>query len=144
MSSKRLGVFALSSVCLLTACASGGSELPAAPAREDLLLGRLGHWLGTYLTIGGVLDTHGKSGSGLMLVDTVNGAPIEPVDLWIEGIVLPPGERVVLAGYESGRFIGMPHGVAEATGRPLTQAVFQFQRYFIATSIESGAARREN
>jgi hypothetical protein len=79
-----------------------------------------------------------------MLVDTVDGARLEPpVQIWVEDVVLSAGERVELAGYESGRFIGMPDDVARRTGLPLTQAEWQFQNYFIATSIQSGGARRQ-
>jgi hypothetical protein len=74
-------------------------------------------------------------------VDTVDGAKLDPpVSIWIEGVVLAERERVELKGYESGRFIGVPDEVARATGQA-TQAVWQFQRYFIATSIESGSER---
>jgi len=133
----------VSSIALLIAagCASPETRAPAAPAREDLHAGRLGHELGTYLSIGGFRDTSGKSGPSLLRVDTVNGQRLDPpVSLWVEDVLLKAGERVELQGYESGRFIGIPEDVTRATGE-IAQAEWQFQRYFIATAIVSGGVR---
>ena len=141
-----IGSLALLATCLslLAACSSGGGARQVVPGTEDLRMGRLGHWLGTYLAIGGVRETLGIVGPGQMLVDTVDGARLDPpVWIWIEGVSLTAGERVELKGYESGRFTGMPEGVASATGLPRTQAGWQFHNYFIVTSIESGARREK-
>jgi hypothetical protein len=59
----------------------------------------------------------------------------QPVQIWIENVELPPEGRCVLKGYESGRWIGIPWEVEQATGFEF-QALWQFQFYFLATSFE--------
>ena len=54
----------------------------------------------------------GKGGQSSLLVDTVNGQKLkEPLGIPVMGVELPAGERCVLNGYESGRFIGVPDEV---------------------------------
>ena len=133
----------LGAACLAAfpGCSNERRPRPDPPAQEDLHQGHLGHPLGTYLTIRGVRDTSGKSGASTLRVDKVNGVALDPpVSMWIDGVVLSEDERVELKGYESGRFIGVTDEVARATGQ-VTQAAWQFQRYFVATSIESGGVR---
>ncbi len=100
-------------------------------------IGMLGHRIGTYHSIAGVRDESGKVGDRSLLVDTIDGFRLEqPIDLWIENLPLPKGERCEIHGYETGRWIGMPDEVAKAAGVPLQQAVWQFHFAFIATSVE--------
>ena len=123
---------------------AAGCASPEArpPAPDDLRVGHLGHDLGTYLAIGGVRSMAGKSGPSLLLVDTVNGERRDPpIPIWVSDVLLVEGARVELHGYESGRYIGIPDEVSRITGE-VAQAAWQFQHFFVATSIESGAARR--
>ena len=109
-----------------------------APSRaDDIPTGRLGHRLGTYLTIEGVRSEQGKSGSKTLLVDTVNGKTLDtPIDIWVDNVdSLPKAVRCILRGYESGRMIGVPEEVARKEHIPLPQAAWQFFRYFIVTSV---------
>ena len=102
-------------------------------------MGRLGFPLGTYLTIEGRRHERGKIAKGTLMVDTVNGKSIEvPIAVPIENLrggVLPPDTRCVMRGYESGRMIGIPGEVARAEGLTVTQAAWQFFRYFVGTSV---------
>ena len=101
--------------------------------------GRLGYLLGTYLTIEGVRVDKGKTGSRTLSVDTVNGRKLSNrPKIWIENAEfqdLPPGTRCVFKGYESGKMIGVPHWTLEPENSPGPQAPWQFQRYFIVTSV---------
>ena len=104
---------------------------------EDIPGGKLGHPLGTYLTIEGVRAEEGKVGVNTLLVDTVNGKKLDaPVGIWVENVdALPKDTRCILRGYESGKMIGLPHEVAEKEKLPLPAAGWQFFRYFIVTSV---------
>jgi hypothetical protein len=100
-------------------------------------VGCLGYPIGSYLTIEGVREEKDKGGIQTLLVDTISGYKLEePVGIWIENVELPPGERCVLKGYETGRWIGTPKEVLRATGAPAGQAVWKFQFYFLAKSID--------
>ena len=100
-------------------------------------VGTLGYRIGSYLTIEGVRAEKGKVGVHTLLVDTISGSKLdEPVGIWIENVELPPGDRCVLKGYETGRWIGTPGEVLRATGAPAPQAGWQFRFYFLATSVE--------
>jgi len=127
----------LSAVLVVSACGctavqpeGGGSGIP---------MGRLGQRLGTYLTIEGVRMEEGKVGTQTLLVDTVNGRKLSsPVGVWVENVKhpgLPKGTRCIIRGYESGEMIGLPDAVAEAENIPPPQAMWQFRRYFIITSV---------
>lgn len=109
----------------------------AAAKADDIPSGRLGHPLGTYLTIGGVRAEKGKVGVNTLLVDTVNGKKLEdPIGVWIENVdSLPKDTRCTLRGYESGKMIGVPAEVARKENLPLPQASWQFFRYFVITSV---------
>ena len=100
-------------------------------------IGRLGYRIGSYLTIEGVRAEQGKGGVRTLLVDTISGFKLnEPVGIGIDNVELPAGERCVLKGYETGRWIGVPGEVLRATGTPAPQALWQFSFYFLATSVE--------
>ena len=104
-------------------------------------VGRLGYRIGTYVTIEGVRAERGKVGVHTLLVDKVSGYKLdEPVGIWVENVELPAGKRCVLKGYETGRWIGVPGEVLHATGAPAPQAAWQFQFYFLATSVEQPKA----
>lgn len=103
--------------------------------------GRLGHPLGTYLTIEGVRAETGKVGTNTLLVDTVNGETLDrPIGISVDNVKsLPEGERCVIKGYETGKMIGVPPAVIEAAreaGRnvPPAQAEWQFYRFFVMIS----------
>ena len=133
---------AAASLAMSTIVSCRDVSRPAESVPDDLRSGRLGHPLGTYLTIGGVREMAGKSGDGTMRVDTVDGQRFDPpVQIWIDNVKLDESVRVELVGYESGRYIGIPDDVSRATGE-VSQAAWQFQRYFIATSIGSGGTWR--
>ena len=119
----------------LTSLAILCSFLCAAHASDDIPQGRLGHPLGTYLTVEGVRAESGKVGVQTLLVDTINGKKLdEPMGIWIDNVELPHGQRCIIRGYESGKMIGLPFEVAKAENIPLPQAGWQFFRYFIMTS----------
>ena len=113
--------------------------LSKEPSVVSFLSGRLGHPLGTYLTIEGVRDESGKVGNYTLLVDTVNDQKlIKPIGVPISNIHragLPKNTRCVIRGYESGQMIGVPFNVAKAEQLDIPQAGWQFYRYFIVTSV---------
>lgn len=106
-------------------------------------VGSLGEPLGRYLKVEGIREEEGKVGVSTLRVDTVNGRKLrEPVDIWVENLDLPEGERCVLKGYENCRMIGDPPAVMEAareSGRKfgLRQAGWQMQMFFTSTSVVS-------
>ena len=76
MKMKAISVLAVLGACLLSAHAESG--IPR---------GRLGHPLGTYLTIEGVRAEAGKVGTQTLVVDTINGQKVdEPVGIWIDNV----------------------------------------------------------
>jgi hypothetical protein len=114
------------------------AEAPAATAKRDVEppIGRLGQRIGSYLTIEGTRAMTGKTGTRTLIVDTVDGSRLEhTVQMWVDNVSFPVGERCVLKGYETGRWIGTPDSVSQATGE-VSQAAWQFQFYFRATSVE--------
>ncbi len=123
--------------CATPATPGNGSRTP--PDAGALPSGRLGHALGTYLTIEGARAEQGKVGTRTLTVDTVDGMRLAPaVGVRLENIKdpgLPPGVRCVVRGYESGRMIGLPEAVAAAERMGTPQAGYQFSRYFIVTSV---------
>lgn len=122
---------AMSPLAILCACSL------SVHAHDDIPKGRLGHPLGTYLTIEGVRAEAGKVGTRTLLVDTINGKKLDrPIGIWIDNVAsLPKGERCIFRGYESGKMIGVPDEVARAENLPPPQAAWQFCRYFIMTSV---------
>ncbi len=120
---------------------------PARPSQDthlEIPPGKLGHPLGTYLTIEGARwDTANvkTAGPNTLLVDTVNGKKLgSPVPVHLENLQdpgLPKGERCVLRGHETGRMIGVPDEVARAEHILRPQAGWQFWRTFVVTSVVS-------
>ena len=114
-------------------------EINPSELAGQIPMGSLGYPLGTYLIIEGIRLEKGKVGTRTLLVDTINGEKIkQPIPIWIENIKnpgLPVGERCIIRGYESGKMIGLPFEVAEKENIPVPQAGWQFQRYFVVTSV---------
>lgn len=116
---------------LLIACS-------APSPRATIPLGHLGQPLGTWLHIECVRDAHGKVGPHDVVIDRIDGRTCEPpIAMRIENLAIPAGERVLAAGYETGRWIGVPLAVAEAEGIPLSQAGWQFAHAFVVTSVQA-------
>jgi hypothetical protein len=135
---NALAAFAVA--LLLGGCALSGRqphEGPSSPSEPAIPPAGPGHPLGTYLTIEGTRAERGKVGVNTLLVDKVDGQGVFPaIGVWIENVDgLPAGKRCVLNGYESGKMIGLPHGVAEKENVPHSRACWQFCRYFIVTSV---------
>jgi len=124
---------------LLAGCASPSNRGPYFPP-----LGHLGFPIGTYLRIEGVRQAKGKVGDQTLTVDHVNGKALEnPTILWIENLRLPSEGRCILAGYETGRWIGVPPEVERIENLEVRQAPWQFQVYFIATSVQEPTSLAE-
>ena len=109
---------------------------------QDVPAGRLGHPLGTYLTVEGVRVEGPKTGGRTLLVDTLNGKKLDiPVGIGVENVAsLPQNGRCIFRGYETGSMVGIPPAVVEAAKEEgktisLPQAGWQFRRYFIVTSV---------
>jgi len=111
----------------------------AASGQDDERIpqGKLGFPLGKYLVVEGVRVEEGKCGTCTLLVDTVNGKKLsENVEIWVDNVdSLPPKDRCVLRGYESGKMIGVPSEVADKERLMIPQACWQFRKYFIVTSV---------
>lgn len=123
---------ALSALLVAGCCAPAPSIAGGAP------MGLLGARLGTYLRLQGVRDQQGKVGPRSFLVQEVGDVVLpEPVSIWVENLELPIGVRCVLSGYETGRWIGLPPEVQRAEGMAPTQAGWQFQHSFLATSVQA-------
>ena len=115
-------------------------ENPPGAGTNSAKMSRLGFPLGTFLTIEGVRSEHGKGHARTLLVDKVGNQTLNPpVGIWMENVELPEAVRCVFKGYETGRWIGTPPEVLEATGAPEPQAEWQFHTYFLATSVEQPA-----
>ncbi|MBI5362506.1 MAG: hypothetical protein HZA53_04950 [Planctomycetes bacterium] len=124
------------SLLVLASCAG-----PRAHEGDRVPAGLLGFPIGTYLQLEGVRAEHGKVGERTLRVERVGGRALpHPVGIWIENLSLPAGEPCVLSGYESGRWIGLPTEVRIAEHLEEHQAMWQFQRYFIATSVQAPPA----
>jgi len=107
-----------------------------AAKAQDIPDGRLGHPLGTYLTIEGVRapQQYMSDTVNTLLVDTVNGKKLENVES------LPKDTHCILRGYETGSMIGTPPAVIEAAKEDgkdvsLPQVGWQFHRVFIVLSV---------
>ena len=102
-------------------------------------MGKLGHPIGTYLKIEGVRVEKGKVGVNTLAVDKVNGKKLDqPIGVWIDNVdALPKGKRCVLAGYESGKWIGTPPDVIKNIGNiAVAQAPWHFDRFFLVIIAE--------
>ena len=122
---------------LALVCCAELHEGDTADTGDRSPTGRLGHPIGTYLTIGGVRAERGKGVSNTLLVQTVNGERLrEPVGVWIDNLPdLPEATRCVLMGYESGKWIGTPPAVVKAEEMLEGQAPWQFYQYFVVSSV---------
>src|SRR5881628_3830354 len=93
------------------------SSLFEVGGTQDVPNGRLGHPLGTYLTIEGVrVEEDARSGARTLRVDTVNGKKLDKLmDIVIENVApLPQGTRCILRGCETATMVGTPPAVIEA------------------------------
>lgn len=110
-----------------------------APERAvPVPIGRLGHPIGTFLRLEGVREEQGKVSHGTLRVDRVDGEALAiPIDVVIEDVSLPAGERCAVSGYETGRWIGLPPDVQRAENLPLQQAGWQFVFTFVMTSVQA-------
>lgn len=108
-------------------------------------MGRLGHPIGTYLTIEGTRAEKGKVRANTLAIDKVNGKAIDqPIGVCIDNIdALPKGERCVFVGYESGKWIGTPPDVIKNTGCTVGQVPWQFYRFFLVISAEAPKELKE-
>jgi len=115
-----------------------------AAKAQDIPDGRLGHPLGTYLTIEGVRapQQYMSDTVNTLLVDTVNGKKLDtPVRICVENVEsLPKDTHCILRGYETGSMIGTPPAVIEAAKEDgkdvsLPQVGWQFHRVFIVLSV---------
>jgi hypothetical protein len=115
LASASLGVAALLAI---PALAQQGAQArrPGPPVLGSwtVPIGSLGHPLGAYLTVEGVIDPE-LSKTPPLRVDRVNGRKLrEPVDITVENLRLPAGVRCVLKGYETARMVGRPPAVVAA------------------------------
>lgn len=116
-----------------------------------------GHFgdLGRYLTIEGVRAEGAKIEHGTLLVDTVNGKRLDqPISVVVNAcafdrtrydlptdFVLPPKQRCVIKGFESGGMIGVPSAVGDAAkelGRidlPMSPTQWRWRPYFVALIV---------
>ena len=71
--------------------------------------------LGEYLTVEGVRAEGAFTGEHTLRIDTVNGQKLnEPIAIWVNNLLLPPKQRCVLKGYETGQMIGTSPAEVEA------------------------------
>jgi hypothetical protein len=111
--------------------------------------------LGEYLTIEGVRAEGAKVETGTLLVDTVNGRKLDrPIPVVVRAhafdrtrfdlptaFVLPPKQRCILKGFESGEMIGVPSGVRKAAKEmarndvPMSPVDWQWRPYFVALIV---------
>lgn len=98
----------------------------------------LGHPLGKFLVIEGeALTSGGKVGTKTLKVTKVNGEELDHAStIWVQNVdTLPADTAIILRGFVSGEYIGIPHEVLGKENLPVPQAVFQFRTYFVATSV---------
>ena len=108
--------------------------------------GKLGYPIGTFLKIEGIRAEVGKVGVNTLSVEKVNGIMLsKPPCIWVDNIdSLPKGQRRVLPGYESGKWIGTPPDVIKNLGGiALEQAAWCFYRFFLVISAEEPKELRE-
>lgn len=111
---------------------------PEKHERVGVPIGVLGLHLGTFAIIEGQRATgQGVRGTRYLHVTGINGKNLEtPVIIWIENAgSLPANTNILLRGYESGRFVGQPRDVASRENWTPAPAPFQFQHYFVVSSI---------
>lgn len=119
---------------------------PEKHERVGVPIGVLGLHFGTFA----IVEGHRAIGRGIrgtqhLRVTKINGKSLEtPVNIWIENAgSLPADTQIILRGYESGRFVGQPTDVAARENWTTAPAMFQFQHYFIISSIVEPAELME-
>lgn len=129
-----------SAAWLVFGLASCAGTREVQPAQEGMPMGRLGAPLGTFLKIEGIRETSGKVGDRTLRVDRVDGKDLAtPQWIDLEDLTLPKGERCVVRGFESGKWIGVPQDIERREQLPPRQAPWQFYKYFVVTSVKSPA-----
>lgn len=99
-------------------------------------IGRLGYRLGSIITVEGYRDEKAK-GSKYLLVDTIDGEKLKtPIPIWVEsGEGLPSATRIILKGFETGKWIGTPDEFTAAyPEKGSDQMGWQFFHFFIVTT----------
>lgn len=116
--------------------------------------GLLGNQLGEYRTIEGIGSAGIKVETGTLMVDTVDGKKLEqPIALVIRRAVavdhnlqysvfkIPPNQRCILKGFESGEMIGVPPAVSVAAKElgwkqvPMSPTQWRWRPYFVALAV---------
>jgi hypothetical protein len=109
-------------------------------------MGLLGEPTGTYMTIEGIRapDPGENFDSQIFLVDTVNSKKLDqPVGINITNEILPEKQRCVVSGYETGKWLGIPPEVYQATPEAdrgflrYERMPWHFYHYFCVVSIKS-------
>jgi hypothetical protein len=140
----------LAAICITACQRQLQSHLTDKPQRDiygtPVPMGKLGHPIGTYLKIEGVRAEGFKVGVNTLAVDKINGKTLdEPIGVWVENVdALLKGERCVLVGYESGKWIGSPPDVIKSLGNvALAQAPWHFYRFFLVISADEPRELKE-
>ncbi len=124
---------------IVASCAS-----PRPVAQDPRPMDRLGRPIGSFVCLEGVREEHGKVGSRTLRVERVDGVALaQPIDVDLEDVELPAGERCAVSGYETGRWIGIPPDVARVEHLMLNQAGWQFAFTFVVTSVQAPASLAE-
>ena len=135
-------------------------QTPVAPNTNTVFVkplqptGVLGDELGVYRTIEGFLSEGIKVETGTLIVDTVDGKKLDqPVSMVIRGAMivnhnlqpailsLPPKQRCILKGFESGEMIGVPPAVSIAAKEqgwndvPMSPINWQWRSHFAALVV---------
>ena len=147
-------------VLSLAAVSLSFGQTPVDPSANTVVVkplqptGVLGDELGVYRTIEGFLSEGIKVETGTLIVDTVDGKKLDqPVSMVIRGAMivnhnlqpailsLPPKQRCVLKGFESGEMIGVPPAVSMAAKEqgwsdvPMSPKHWQWRSYFVALVV---------
>lgn len=137
-------VMPLPLVLLVAAALGSAGNIQGAQESESFTdfgnppTGRLGHPIGSYLTIEGRRHDKGMNPNSYV-IDTVNGVKLEkPVLVLVENLKSPlpePSAHCVINGYETFRWWGRPEEVRVAEGWERAQHPFQPGFFFRATSV---------
>lgn len=147
-------------VLSLAAASLSFGQTPVAPNTNTVVAkpfqptGVLGDEIGVYRTIEGFLSEGIKVETGTLIVDTVDGKKLDqPVSMVIRGAMivnhnlqpailsLPPKQRCILKGFESGEMIGVPPAVSMAAKEqgwsdvPMSPKHWQWRSYFVALVV---------
>jgi len=131
-----------SAALLLALCSSISAQDIRRGSYQRVMppIGILGYRLGSLITIEGFRAFGPKTGNQTLTVDSIDGEKLKaPVSIWIEHKEgLPPAQRIVLRGYETGEWIGTPDEVIEANPeKGIRQAAWQFFHSFQIVNIVS-------